>query len=147
MKELTPKSKKFHEEEIAKLLDTGMTFEQIENSGTKLCSGLTLQIGDFWYSIACLYDRNINFATAGYCSTDGMNGLQGKCRGCMRHHNTLQVCQRRTFDNPNPKILIGYLHHYHNKNRKNIKLGFLPIVTMDLGLVWNWCYFAKQELI
>ncbi len=98
MNELTPKSKKFHEEEIAKLLQAGKTVGQIEDSGTKHCSGLTLQIGDFWYSIACLYDRNINVATSGYCSTDGMNGLQGKCRGCMTHFSTLSTRLRCTFD-------------------------------------------------
>jgi hypothetical protein len=49
---LTSKSQTFHEESIAELLKTGMTVDQIKTSGP-LCSGFTLQIGIFWYSIAC----------------------------------------------------------------------------------------------
>ena len=58
MNELTHKSRRFHEEEIAKLLDTGMTLFQIQNSGYT-CQGITLQIGEFWYSLACLYGKSI----------------------------------------------------------------------------------------
>jgi hypothetical protein len=94
MNELTHKSRRFHEEEIAKLLDTGMTLFQIQNSGYT-CQGITLQIGEFWYSLACLYGKSINVTTSGFSKRDG---IQWKCRGCMRHHNTLQVCLRRTFD-------------------------------------------------
>jgi hypothetical protein len=53
MNEMTPKSILFHEQEIAKLLDTGMTLDRIQNSGP-LCTGLTLKIGDFCYSLVCL---------------------------------------------------------------------------------------------
>jgi hypothetical protein len=94
MAELTPKSKLFHQAAIAKLEKLGMNFEEIQASGHP-CQGITLQVGSFWYSLRCLYDRNINVTTAGFSARDG---LQWKCRGCMRHHNTLQVCLRRTFD-------------------------------------------------
>ena len=85
----------------AKMKKDNLTRKQIEDSGPPWL-GMTLQVGDYWYSLACLYDRNINVATAGPMNGESGQakkyGLQGKCRGCMAHHNTLNQRLRCTFD-------------------------------------------------
>jgi hypothetical protein len=48
----------------AKMAKDKLTRKQIENSGPP-CSGITLQGGDYWYSIACLYTKRVNIATTG----------------------------------------------------------------------------------
>ena len=78
-------------------LKTGMTLEQIEKSGRLFC-GFTMQIGEYWYSIACLYNKTINALTSGPTSNPSKGGYQSKCRGCNRHNDTLNVCLRRSFD-------------------------------------------------
>lgn len=100
---LNAKTKREHEAAIAaKMLETGMSREELLDSGPR-CSGMTLQIGDFWYSLSCLYDSRLNVGTAGTsnsknCSIAKRLGIQAKCRGCMAHHNTLNRRLRATFD-------------------------------------------------
>ena len=100
---LNKKTKADHEVLIAdKMKKDKLTRKHIENSGPP-CSGMTLQVGDYWYSLACLYGRNINVATTGPSDSKTSAyakkyGLQGMCRGCIAHRNTLNRSLRATFD-------------------------------------------------
>ncbi|KAJ3119522.1 hypothetical protein HK100_000274 [Physocladia obscura] len=100
---LNAKTRREHETSIAaKMLETGISREELLHSGPR-CSGMTLQICDFWYSLACLYDANLNVGTAGPSDSKTSShakllGLQGKCRGCMAHHSCFNMRLRMTFD-------------------------------------------------
>lgn len=101
---LNAKTKAKHEELVAsKMKKDKLTRKHIENSGPP-CSGITLQVGDYWYSLVCLYASRRNVATTGPQKTR-CDGLQAVCRGCMAHHNTLHVMLRRTFD---PETALNY---------------------------------------
>lgn len=71
----------------------GGTLADIENSGS-LCRGITLQVREFWYSVACFYGKRINVATTG----PKKGGLSDFCRGCQSHHNSLNTNARLKFD-------------------------------------------------
>ncbi|KAJ3119624.1 hypothetical protein HK100_000221 [Physocladia obscura] len=100
---LNAKTKREHEAAIAaKMLETGMSREELLDSGPR-CSGMTLQLGDFWYSLPCLYDSRLNVGTAGpsnskNCSIAKRLGIQAKCRGCMAHHSCFNMRLCCTFD-------------------------------------------------
>jgi hypothetical protein len=100
---LNKKTKDYHEDAIAAIIKKEkLTRKQIEDSGPKCC-GITLQIGDYWYSLACLYTKRINVANAGPSDSKTSSfakkyGLQGQCRGCKANHNTLNRRFRCTFD-------------------------------------------------
>jgi hypothetical protein len=101
---LNEKTKAYHEDAIAAIIKKeNLTRKQIVDSGPKCC-GITLQVGDYWYSLACLYERNINVATAGPHSGRS-SGLHSYCRGCNAHYNTLNQRLRMTFD---PKAALRY---------------------------------------
>ena len=54
---LNEKTKANHEVAVAaKMKKEKMTMKQIENSGPPCC-GITLQVADNWYSLACLYTK------------------------------------------------------------------------------------------
>ncbi|TPX57297.1 hypothetical protein CcCBS67573_g09267 [Chytriomyces confervae] len=100
---MNAKTKRDHEAAIAvKIREAGMTREELRRSGPP-CSGMTLQVGEFWYSLACLYDSNLNVATTGPSNSKTSShaiklGLDARCCGCMAHHNTLDLLLSRTFD-------------------------------------------------
>ncbi|KAJ3094931.1 hypothetical protein HK100_005975 [Physocladia obscura] len=75
---------------------TGKTREQIEDMGP-WCSGITLQQGNYWYSLACLYGKRINVAT-GAKNKSRTGGFSSYCRGCKAHYNNLNLLLGRTFD-------------------------------------------------
>ncbi|KAJ3112480.1 hypothetical protein HK100_002318 [Physocladia obscura] len=87
---MNKKTREEHEAAILMMIEkTGKTQEQIENMGTACC-GITLQQCDYWYSLACLYGRRINVATAGKDAGRG-SGFSSRCRGCLANHNALNL--------------------------------------------------------
>ncbi|KAI8833849.1 hypothetical protein BJ741DRAFT_254195 [Chytriomyces cf. hyalinus JEL632] len=100
---LTAKAKHGHETVIAaKMVETGMTWEELLRSGP-CCSGMTLQISEFWYSLACLFDFGLNVSTMWPSNSKTSShaiklGLDARCCRCMAHHNTLNQHLPATFN-------------------------------------------------
>jgi hypothetical protein len=74
---------------------TGMNREQLKKSGSPCC-GITFEVGERKYSIACFYGHKRNVVTTAQHSTQA--GFHGRCRGCNSHHTTLNLRLRCTFD-------------------------------------------------
>ena len=59
------KTRDWHDTAIAREMEEQrFTFAAIANSGRQ-CSGITLQVGEYWYSVACFYGKKLNVATTG----------------------------------------------------------------------------------
>jgi hypothetical protein len=69
-----------------------LAYEQILDSDSP-CPGLTLNIGNYWYSLACPYSKRLNLATTGPKSSD-LNNLQSQCRGCKVNSNNINYNSR-----------------------------------------------------
>ncbi len=76
-----------------------MTRKQIEDN-VPPCSGITLQVGNYWYSLACLNAFRRNVATTGPKITqfDKIQADQSRCRCCQSQYDTLGTRLRCTLD-------------------------------------------------
>ncbi|KAJ2991046.1 hypothetical protein HDV02_004004 [Globomyces sp. JEL0801] len=88
---------------VAAMKKTGMTREQLKNSGP-LCCGITLTVGARKYSLACFYGhkRNAVNCSPGSSTTGEYQGL---CRCCRSHDNALRLRLKCTFD---PQSALEY---------------------------------------